>query len=384
MNRNLVKTFKLITMLLVIILVVEIVYVVYSVCFKSTVNLYFDSINSIDYSDSSYIAVGSNNNNDNHYEKAKISKYNGKHEKVFEKLYNVGYNSAFFNTIIDGESIVAVGSYEKSKSDHKDSLRRALFVKYDLSGDEIFEKEFSLLDNSKFNSVVSVDDGYIVVGQSIYKSTKIGMKPGGAIIVKYDKDGKFVWSNTYGNNKCASFNDLVVYNGYIYAVGVDEEGRSIICKYDMSGNLVNIGVYQYRDSMGYSDIIVLNDNLYVTGSDKKKAIVVEYDLDCNDINEVFYDTKNTRFTRIISDKDNNIVVIGTMNNKNYDGVIAKYSSNLEKISIVTYGEEHDDYFTDIKYIDNNYIVVGYSSYTDGSYLSKFIKYSDALKVLEVE
>lgn len=153
MNRNLVKTFKLITMLLVIMLVVEIVYVVYSVCFKSTVNLYFDSINSIDYNDFSYIAVGSNNNNDNHYEKAKISKYNGKHEKVFEKLYNVGYNSAFFNTIIDGESIVAVGSYEKSKSDHKDSLRRALFVKYDLSGDEIFEKEFSLLDNSKFNKI---------------------------------------------------------------------------------------------------------------------------------------------------------------------------------------------------------------------------------------
>ena len=49
-----------------------------------------------------------------------------------------------------------------------------------------------------------------------------------------------------------------------------------------------------------------------------------------------------------------------------------------------YGDERDDYFTDIILDHNQYLVVGYSSYEDGSYLSKFIRYSDALKVLGVE
>ena len=40
--------------------------------------------------------------------------------------------------------------------------------------------------------------------------------------------------------------------------------------------------------------------------------------------------------------------------------------------------------TDITIEDNQYLVTGYSSYEDGSYLSKFITYSDALKALGVE
>ena len=51
---------------------------------------------------------------------------------------------------------------------------------------------------------------------------------------------------------------------------------------------------------------------------------------------------------------------------------------------MTYGDERDDYFTDVQYVDGSYLVVGYSSYEDGSYLSKFIRYSNALKVLGVE
>ena len=62
-----------------------------------------------------------------------------KKEKTFEKLYNVGYNSAFFSLVIDDDDVVAVGSYEKSEKDHSNSIRRALIVKYDKSGDILFE-----------------------------------------------------------------------------------------------------------------------------------------------------------------------------------------------------------------------------------------------------
>jgi hypothetical protein len=67
--------------------------------------LYFDGINSLAKSDKYYVTVGSNNNNDLFYEKAKVSIYNKKLEKKKEKLYNVGYNSAFFGVVLDEESI---------------------------------------------------------------------------------------------------------------------------------------------------------------------------------------------------------------------------------------------------------------------------------------
>ena len=95
------------------------------------------------------------------------------------------------------------------------------------------------------------------------------------------------------------------------------------------------------------------------------------------------------------DKDNNIIAIGiktstkksnsrTVSDINYDGIIGKYDSNLKELDVVSYGDDRDDYFTDIILSNDYYLVTGYSSYEDGSYLSKFIRYSDALKVLEVD
>ena len=62
----------------------------------------------------------------------------------------------------------------------------------------------------------------------------------------------------------------------------------------------------------------------------------------------------------------------------------KYNKELDESTVINYGDERDDYFTDVKVVDGKYLVSGYSSYEDGSYLSKFITYSDALKVLGVE
>lgn len=395
MNSKLLRRVKFITGIFIFLLVLEVFYVIYSLFINNTVNLYFDSINAIDSNSSYYITVGSNNNNDNYYEKAKLTKYNKKREKIDEKLFNVGYNSVFFGVTIDNDSIIVVGSYEKNKDDHNNSIRRGIIVKYDENGEEEFFDELSLLDNSKYTNVVNVEDGYIVSGQSVYKSTKIGNKSGGAILSKYDKNGKLIWNKTYGDNKEAIFNDLLVYDNYIYAVGVDKNNKGIICKYDINGNLIHDIKYDDMDSTGFRDILYLNNYLYVVGSNNTNALIGKYDLDCNCIGEVVYkNNSDTRYNKIISDNDDSIIVIGTiMKNKNnnnktidsfdYDGIIGKYNSDLEEISIVTYGEQYDDYFTDIKYIDNSYLVVGFSSYEDGSYMSKFIRYSDALKVLEV-
>ncbi len=400
-NKRILQRVKLITIICAIILFIEICFVLYSIFFRNKESLYFDGINAVISNDSSYVTVGSNNDNDNYYEKAKISKYDKEKNKTFEKLYNTGYNSAFFGVTFDGDSIVAVGSYEKELDDHNNSIRKALIVKYDSEGDIEFSRDFELLDNSKFTSIVKVSDGYLVTGQSVYMNTKVGSEKGGAILVKYDTDGNLLWNKSYGSSKSAIFNDLLVVNDSIYTVGTDDNYVGIICKYDLNGNLNAYNDFKSTDEVGFSGIITLNDRIYISGAErvgknKTNAMIVEYDYDCTYIKQVSYKTEGSaRYNKLMIDKDNNIIAIGiktsnkksnsrTVSDINYDGIIGKYNTNLREIDVTSYGDDRDDYFTDVILVREDYLVVGYSSYEDGSYLSKFIRYSNALKVLEVD
>ena len=94
-NRKVMKLIKLATLVCFIFLVIELVYIGYNLMYNSKKNIYFDGINSIVSRDNYYVTVGSNNDNDNYYEKAKITLYNNKKIKTLEKLYNIGFNSTF-------------------------------------------------------------------------------------------------------------------------------------------------------------------------------------------------------------------------------------------------------------------------------------------------
>lgn len=399
MNRRKIQQLKTISFICIVILICELCYIGYRVLYHSEKSVYFEGINAVISTNNSYIAVGSNNDNDNHYEKAKISFYNLSREKVFEKLYNVGYNSSFFGVAVDGEDVIAVGSYEKEEKDHKDSIRRALIVKYDSIGNIVFEKDFGLLDNSKFTSIVVVGENYYVTGQSIYRNTRVGNKDGGAILAKYNKDGDLLWYKTYGSSKSSIYNDLVVVDNYIYTVGTDDNYIGVIVKYDLEGNFITYNDYRTTDSIGFSGIVSTPKGIYVSGAlrrekDDNDAMIVWYNYDCRYIDQVVYTGEGIeRFNKLIFDDQNHLIAIGTqataqedvgITEYNYDGIIAKYDLDLKKIDLVNYGADRDDYFTDIMLDQGEYVVVGYSFYDEGSYMSKFIRYSKALKVLGVE
>ena len=397
MNRSIIKKLKIILLICLLILIGELIYGFYQMKYNAKKSIYFEGINSLIITDKYYATVGSNNDNDNHYEKAKVSKYNSKKEKTFEKLYNVGFNSAFFGVISDSDNLVVVGNYEKNEKEHDNHYRRGLIVKYDNEGNVLFDDDYKKLDNSKFTSIKQYNSDYIVTGQSIYSSTRLGNKEGGAVLVRYDKELNTIWSKTIGDNKSALFNDCVIVNNYIYAVGVDNYNVGIIVKYDMDGNFINKAEYNHTDNIGFTSIVSDSNYIYVSGSkviddDNTDALIVKYDNELNYISEVSYDNiGDMRFNKIIIDSHNNLVTIGSIasyskekgSSYDYDSIIAKYSTDLEKIKVVVYGDKQDDYFTDIRENDEKYIVVGYSSYEDGSYMSKIISYSMALKVLEV-
>lgn len=398
MSNKLLKKLKLVTIVLVIILIIEVFYLFYVSYFKKSKSIYFDSTNSFNVMDKDFISAGSNNDNDKHYEKAKITKYNSKMEKSFEKLYNKGYNGVFFSVIEDSDGYVAVGSYETDEREYKDSTRSALIVKFDKSGEIIFENSFQVLGNSKFVNVISIDDGYLVVGQSIYESMSLGTSnEGGAFLIKYNKSLKLEWKSNYGSNKSAIYNDLTIHDDYIYVVGKDLEKSGLISKYDMNGNLINATTYEYTDSLGFSSVAFENDNIIVSGAKyiqdgKNAALLALYDSDLNYIKESCYsDDGSNRFNSFIIDENGDIIVIGMkrLDKKSdidifsYDGIIGKYDKDLTEVEVLVYSNDKDDHFTDIKMYNNNYIVSGYSSYEKHGYMTKFIIYSKALKVLEV-
>ena len=400
MKMNAVKILKYIAVVCVAVLFLEVIYIIYLVRDKS---IYFDGINSIINVGEKFVAVGSNNNNDKFFEKAKITKYSEEKEKVFEKIYNKGYNGVFFDVIEDSDgNLIAVGSFESSEEDHLEGNRVGLIVKYDKDGNLLYENTYKVLDNSKFTSIDLVEDGYVVCGQSVYDNMVVGLsKDGGSVIVKYDKKLNVEWMNNYGDNKTSSYNDMLVHDNYIYAVGVTDSIVGIVSKYDYDGNVINTVRYENTDNLGFTGVVLFDNQLLISGAisgeDKSSdGLLLKYNTDLAITKEVVYSEDSLeRFNQIIIDKHDNVIVVGTsamldnsdsdrVNVYTHNGLIGKYDKNLEKVSVIEYGDDRDDYFTDVIISKGNYLVSGYSSYEDGSYLSKFITYSDALKTLEVE
>ena len=402
MNRNILKVLKFITILCIIVLIIELIYFIYVGFYRKEKSILFDGVNSIALTNKGYVTVGSNNDNENYYEKAKIVVYDDKREKKYEKLYNKGLNGSYFGVVSDDDVIVAVGSYESDYKEHKKENRSALMVAYDKDGEVLFENSFSELNNSKFMNIKVVEDGYIVCGQSVYSSNEVGNSDkGGAYLLKYDKSGKLVWKVNYGNNKTAVFNDIYINGEYIYAVGLDRDRVGIIVRYTKDGSYVDSNDYKYTDRLGFCGITKLGDFIYVATSNRRSdsdtdAMIIRYTYDLKYVDEVIYTGKELeRFNKIITDNKDNLVAIGSMattteSKKNkvdeytYNGIIAKYDKDLNKIAVVDYGNDYDDYFNDVVEDNNSYIVVGYSSYENGEYFSRYIRYSDALKVLEIE
>ena len=389
MNKKKIKYLKILMTIIVVILFIELFYIVYLFFFTKENPIYFDGTNSFIYnSNNKYIAVGSNNDNDKYYEKGKITVYDKDLNKIKEKFYNKGYKSTFLDLVEDNDGYVVVGSYEKTKIDNEHNSRRALIVKYDLEGNVLFEKDFRVTKDSAFTGVICVDDGYVVVGYSISEDDS---ENGGAYIVKYDKTGNVIWTSNYGDKSNAKFKDIIRIDNYYYVVGINENNISVICKFDSNGKLIKDSYYKYTDNLGFTGIVNYNNNLYITGSRKEKgkeydgnALIVKYDYDLNKDKEVIYNIdKASRYNTLKVDKDN-IIAIGTINvNKQYDGLIGKYDSDLNVIVTEELGSSTDTYFNDLIIVDGKYRVIGYSSYNN-NYLTKFITYSDALRVLETK
>lgn len=324
------KWFIIVAVICLVILILEGIYLVIHRINMDNNTVYYDALNSLVVDDTDTVAVGSSNfkysknySYTNGLEKAKLIKYDKNGKIILEKMYKTGINTTFSSIISVSDGYIVVGSGVFSKEEQQNQEREALIIKYDKEGNIIWEKFYHVITDTKFNKVIETTDGYIAIGQSIYANMEMGNhKTGGGIIVKYDYNGNVVWYNNHGGTKSGNFNDIVEVNGNFYVVGKDGSDSANIVKYDKDGKYLWHKNYSYTDGIGFTGIAYLKDTLYVVGSKK----VLPDDLKEEDDRT----TTNTDALLVAYDLDGNKKYEKTFGGSNYEryNSIVAYNNNL--------------------------------------------------------
>lgn len=260
--------------------------------------------------------------------RGKIIKYDNKGNIEFQTIYEHGIATAFNSVITVEDGYIAVGTGIFSEEEKNNEGQEAIIVKFTKDGEIVWEKYYHVLANTSFSKVIKVEDGYIAVGQSIHANMEVGNQTtGGAIIVKYDFNGNEVWHNNHGGTKSGNFNDVVEVEGSLYAVGKDGTDWGNIVKFSKDGKYEWHKNYSYTDGSGFMGVSYSNGYLYVVGSKK------------------IFDTKK-------GDNDNR-----TTNNT--DALFIKYDLEGNIIFEKTFGGSSFERYTGIISYHNNFYIVGH-------------------------
>ena len=414
-QKRLVKWLRVIIVLCIAIIVIEAGYIGISYYNRTKSVIYTDTLNSFKEIDDGYLVVGNSdfknsefNSYEKDYNKAKFAKYNSDFEVEFESAYTKGYSSYFSDVIEYSDGFIAVGGAQYDEQQVEDNATDGLIVLYDKNGKQVDTKSVQIAGDTTFNKVLLVDDGFIVVGQSILQNMVIGNDPdGGALIIKYDFNLKEQWKANYGGSKSAIFNDAVIDGDYLYLVGKDATRYGMIAKYTLDGEKVFVKSYEYTDTVGFSSIVKVGDEFFVAGSktinidakDEDKVtegLVLKYNSDGEVLDEVTFSRNNAvRFNKIVNDGDDLIVVghtykkdeeksTDTYNYLDYRGIIVKFNTDLERLANNKENGSGVDYFSDVIVTDDGYLVGGASSSKElGSnnkdYRTYFLKYNKDLE-----
>ncbi len=413
--KKLVKWLRVIIILCIAIIVIEVCYIGISYYNRTKSIVYTDTLNSFKEIDDGYLVVGNSdfknsefNSYEKDYNKAKFAKYNSDFEVEFESAYTKGYSSYFSDVIEYSDGFIAVGGAQYDEQQVEDNATDGLIVLYDKNGKQVDTKSVQIAGDTTFNKVLLVNDGFIVVGQSILQNMVIGNDPdGGALIIKYDFNLKEQWKANYGGSKSAIFNDAIIDGDYFYLVGKDATRYGMIAKYTLDGEQVFVKSYEYTDTVGFSSIVKVGDEFFVAGSktinidakDEDKVtegLVLKYNSDGEVLDEVTFSRNNAaRFNKIVADGDDLIVVghtykkdeeksTGTYNYLDYRGIIVKFNTDLERLANNKENGSGVDYFSDVIVTDDGYLVGGASSSEElGSnnkdYRTYFLKYNKDLE-----
>jgi len=185
-----------------------------------------------------------------------IMKIDTNGDLIWKKTLGEGYLDNYFSVISDSSGYIVVGgSLDKGDSSVLNVKGNASIVKFDIDGNVMWKKTFGggVLDT--LFSVTADGDGYVAAGVSGSGSFGNGDWTGvsgkgdnDAIIVKFDTNGDVVWKENFGGKGLDSFESVIsVSNGYV-AVGNsgsasfgNGDWRGVAGKGNVDGFLVEFG-----------------------------------------------------------------------------------------------------------------------------------------------
>ena len=235
-----------------------------------------------------------------------IVKFDHNGNVVWKNIFGGDASEKFLSVAAADDGLIAVGFSEEKSFDGDDwegvtgkGKDDAIIVKYDHSGNRIWQKHFGGRGDDCFNSVAVVSDGYIVAGDSSFESFNTGDWAGvngngntDAIIVKYDFSGNVVWKKNFGGATSDGFNAVIAVSGGFIAAGrsmlyntvnsgdwSDIVGtgtnEATLVKFDAAGNL--LWKKHYGDNKTYNSITTVADGIVAAGyTIYEGALTVKY------------------------------------------------------------------------------------------------------------
>ena len=349
-------------------------------------------------------------------EDAIIVKYDVSGDVVWKKNFGGGSNDRFNGVAATSDGgFIAVG-YSAAASffsgDWTGVAGRggedAIIVKYDVSGDVVWKKNFGGSSNDRFNSVLATSNsGFIAVGYSTSFASGdwpdvIGRGGEDAIIVKCDASGDVVWKKNFGGSGEDRFNGVAATSdGGFFAVGysrgasfgsgdwtdVARRGMTdaIIVKYDVSGDVVWKKNFGGSGSNYFDGVVLASDGGLVAVGDSSKvgdvdltgltgygsidAIIVKYDASGDVVWKKNFGGNNTDdFSSVAVSGDSFIAacasvggfnsgdLIGLTGHGGLDAIIVKYDASGDVVWKKNFGGSGDDRFNGISVLPNGSIV----------------------------
>lgn len=335
-------------------------------------------------------------------EKARLAIYNSEDKTIKEFKFKKGKNSLFMDAVEDGKYYLAVGMYQKNTTQKNKGETDGLFVKYDHAGNIEYFKSYTKLPNTKFNRILVVDDGYIVVGSTTYNSTSSSEEKGGALILKYDQAGNIKWEETYGENTSGAYNDILEEQDGYLVVGSKDSSTGLIAKYDKNGTFKWKKEISYISENGIRSIKKFKDGYIFCGSFKKSSyatertntavlVTMEKDMNIKKVIEYGEEKEVSQFNNIVV-TDKNIYAAGgsAYINKekttkkvayyNNKAIFVKYDLNLKKQAEKIIDKKDIYRYTNIGEVKNKIYAVGY---TRAKYERKYADGKNYLSVIDV-
>jgi len=224
-----------------------------------------------------------------------IVKFDFNGNVVWKKNFGGNNDDRFDGVMTVSDGIIAVGTSHFQSFGNGDWVgvtgqidNDAIIVKYDFNGNLLWKKSYGTNYRDWFESVTAVSDGVIAVGHK-YRMY-MGTSYNDVIIVKYDNSGNILWDKTLNNNEGNSYYSVTTISDGVIAVG--QGNKSIIVKYDNAGNVV----WKKSLSGSFESIIAVSDGMIVAGSahventgdwtgfighGARDAILVKYDFNGN-------------------------------------------------------------------------------------------------------